>query len=418
MESLSLLELNALVRETLETGLPDEYWVRAELSEVRANATGHCYVEFIQKNERGNSLVAKARGIIWANVYPLLKGYFESSTGQAFVAGIKVLVKVSVNFHELYGYSLVVTEIDPTYTLGDLAQRRLKILRQLEEEGVLELNKELEMPVLPQRVAVISSKTAAGFGDFCDQLKNNAYGFYFRVELFPALMQGARLEESVLQALDKINARMDEFDVVVIIRGGGAISELADFDSYMLASACAQFPLPIITGIGHERDDTVLDIVAHTRVKTPTAAAELLIEYMLDAVETLNALKSRLYNGTKQLLKNKKGKLDLLAQTLPAGVSRRLSVEKLKFQETRSRLKFLVHKKLLEQKHQLEMWEQKVLDASPEKQLARGYSITMVDGHAVKNVNALKKGDSLKTILANGVLMSEVEEIINNKEEQ
>ena len=211
---------------------------------------------------------------------------------------------------------------------------------------------------------------------------------------------------------------MDEFDVVVIIRGGGATSELADFDSYMLASACAQFPLPIITGIGHERDDTVLDIVAHTRVKTPTAAAELLIEYMLDAVETLNTLKSRLYNGTKQLLKNKKGKLDLLAQTLPGGVSRRLSVEKLKFQETRSRLKFLVHKKLLEQKHQLEMWKQKVLDASPEKQLARGYSITMVDGHAVKNVNALKKGDSLKTILANGVLMSEVEEIINIKEEQ
>ncbi len=418
MESLSLLELNALVRETLEIGLPDEYWVRAELSEVRANATGHCYVEFIQKNERGNSLVAKARGIIWANVYPLLKGYFESSTGQAFVAGIKVLVKVSVNFHELYGYSLVVTEIDPTYTLGDLAQRRLKILRQLEEEGVLELNKELEIPVLPQRVAVISSKTAAGFGDFCDQLKNNSYGFYFRVELFPALMQGAKLEESVLQALDKINARMDEFDVVVIIRGGGATSELADFDSYMLASACAQFPLPIITGIGHERDDTVLDIVAHTRVKTPTAAAELLIEYMLDAVETMNALKSRLYNGTKQLLKNKKGKLDLLAQTLPAGVSRRLSVEKLKFQETRSRLKFLVHKKLTDQKHQLELWNQKVLDASPEKQLARGYSITMVDGHAVKNVNALKKGDSLKTILANGVLISEVGEIINNKEEQ
>ena len=417
MESLSLLELNAMVRDTLETGLPDEYWVRAELSEVRANATGHCYVEFIQKNERGNSLVAKARGIIWANVYPLLKGYFESSTGQAFVAGIKVLVKVTINFHELYGYSLVVTEIDPTYTLGDLAQKRLRILRQLEEEGVLELNKELKIPVLPQRVAVISSRTAAGFGDFCDQLKNNAYGFYFRVELFAALMQGAKLEESVLQALDRVNARIDDFDVVVIIRGGGATSELVDFDSYMLASACAQFPLPIITGIGHERDDTVLDIVAHTRVKTPTAAAELLIQYMIDAAESLGALKNRLFNGTKQLLKNKKGKLDLLTQSLPTGVTRRLSVEKLKFQETRSRLKFLVHKKLTEQKHQLEMWEQKVLDASPEKQLARGYSITMIDGHVVKSIDAIKKGDSLKTILGNGALMSVVEEVINNKEE-
>jgi exodeoxyribonuclease VII large subunit len=230
-------------------------------------------------------------------------------------------------------------------------------------------------------------------------------------------MQGAKLEESVLQALDRVNARIDDFDVVVIIRGGGATSELANFDSYMLASACAQFPLPIITGIGHERDDTVLDIVAHTRVKTPTAAAELLIQYMVEAVESLNTLKNRLYNGTKQLLKNKKGKLDLLTQSLPAGVTRRLSVEKLKFQETRSRLKFLVHKKLTEQRHQLEMWELKVLDASPEKQLARGYSITLIDGHAVKSVDAIKKGDSLKTILANGVLMSEVEEVINNKEE-
>ena len=262
MDSLSLLELNSLVRRSLEQCLPDEYWIQAELSDVRSNTTGHCYLEFVQKDPRSNNLVAKARGMIWNNIYRLLKPYFEESTGQLFTSGIKVLVKVTVQFHELYGYSLTVLDIDPAYTLGDMARRRREILLQLEEEGVLTLNKELEMPVLPQRVAVISSATAAGYGDFCHQLQHNPGGFYFYTELFPALMQGNQVEESVLVALDRINARINEFDVVVIIRGGGATSDLSGFDTYLLAAACAQFPLPIITGIGHERDDTVLDSVA------------------------------------------------------------------------------------------------------------------------------------------------------------
>lgn len=248
-----------------------------ELSDVRSNTTGHCYLEFVQKDPRSNNLVAKARGMIWSNIYRLLKPYFEETTGQLFASGIKVLVKVTVQFHELYGYSLTVLDIDPAYTLGDMARRRREILMQLEEEGVLTLNKELEMPVLPQRIAVISSATAAGYGDFCHQLQHNSGGFFFYTELFPALMQGNQVEESVLAALDRINDRVNEFDVVVIIRGGGATSDLSGFDTYLLAAACAQFPLPVITGIGHERDDTVLDSVAHTRVKTPTAAAELLI---------------------------------------------------------------------------------------------------------------------------------------------
>lgn len=416
MESLSLLELNALVRDTLEAGLPDEYWVRAELSEVRANSTGHCYVEFIQKSERGNGLLAKARGIIWSNVYHLLKAYFETSTGQAFAAGIKVLVKASVNFHELYGFSLVVSEIDPTYTLGDLAERRRKILLQLQEEGVLNLNKELAIPMLPQRIAVISSKTAAGFGDFCDQLRQNAYGFYFRVELFSALMQGDRLEASVLHALDRINDRSDDFDVVVIIRGGGATSELADFDSYLLASACAQFPLPIITGIGHERDDTVLDMVAHTRVKTPTAAAELLIQYMVDAAEALSTLKNRLYTGVKQLLKEKNNRLVMLTKAIPASAIRRLSEQKVELQALQSHLGFVTKQMLTAQKHQLSLWSQKIDDAAPEKQLARGYTITLKEGKVVKGLESLAKGDILETLWTNGSVKSEIQYIEKQKE--
>ena len=302
MDALSLYELNALVRRSLEQCLPDAYWIQAELSDVRTNSTGHCYLEFVQKDVRSNSLIAKARGTIWSNVFRLLKPYFEEATGQAFVSGIKVLVQVTVSFHELYGYSLTVQDIDPTYTLGDMARRRKEILKQLEEEGVLTLNKELRMPRLPQRIAVVSSPTAAGYGDFCHQLQNNPGGFYFYTELFPALMQGDRVEESVLSALDKINSRSDSFDVVVIIRGGGATSDLSGFDTYLLAAACAQFPLPVITGIGHERDDTVLDSVAHTRVKTPTAAAEFLIDCMNEAADELESLAARLCDGVRNLL--------------------------------------------------------------------------------------------------------------------
>ena len=237
---LSLYELNALVKRSIHACLPDTYWVQAELSDVRSNYSGHCYLEFVQKEPRGNNLIAKARGTIWSNVYRLLKPYFEEETGQAFVAGIKVMVKVAVEFHELYGYSLTVQDIDPTYTLGDMARRRREILKQLEEEGVLTLNKELEIPLLAQRIAVISSATAAGYGDFCNQLEQNPYGFVFYPRLFPAIMQGERVEQSVITALDAIHACRDDWDVVVIIRGGGATSDLSGFDTYELAANCAQ----------------------------------------------------------------------------------------------------------------------------------------------------------------------------------
>ncbi|MBQ8443183.1 MAG: exodeoxyribonuclease VII large subunit, partial [Bacteroides sp.] len=279
-QALSLYELNGLVKRSIRNSMPETYWLQAELSDVRSNYSGHCYLEFIQKDASGNNLIAKARGTIWSNIYKMLKPYFEQETGQAFASGIKVLVRVSVDFHELYGYSLTVLDIDPTYTVGDMERKRREILRQLEEEGVIDLNKELEMPLLPQRVAVISSATAAGYGDFCNQLANNPRGYGFHTQLFPAIMQGDRVEESVIAALNAIYAQLDCWDVVVIIRGGGATSDLSGFDTYELAANCAQFPLPIITGIGHERDDTVIDLVAHTRVKTPTAAAAFLIACM------------------------------------------------------------------------------------------------------------------------------------------
>ena len=406
MEALSLYDLNALVRRSLEQCLPDEYWVQAELSDVRTNSTGHCYLEFIQKDSRSNNLIAKARGTIWANVYRLLKPYFEESTGQAFVSGIKVLVQVTVSFHELYGYSLTVQDIDPTYTLGDMARRRREILKQLEEEGGLTLNKELEMPVLPQRIAVVSSPTAAGYGDFCHQLKNNSRGFFFHTELFPALMQGDRVEESVLSALDAILNRQEDFDAVVIIRGGGATSDLSGFDTYLLAAACAQFPLPIITGIGHERDDTVLDSVAHTRVKTPTAAAEYLINCMDLVADELEVLISQLHESVRSRLTEEHRKLISYRNRIPSAVVRRVSDAKLALLTTRKDISLAVQTSLSRQRHRLELLQQRLADASPEKMLARGYSITLKDGKVVKNAAMLNEEDEIITRFYRGEVAS------------
>ena len=411
MEALSLYDLNALVRRSLEQCLPDEYWVQAELSDVRTNSTGHCYLEFIQKDPRSNNLIAKARGTIWANVYRLLKPYFEESTGQAFVSGIKVLVQVTVSFHELYGYSLTVQDIDPTYTLGDMARRRREILKQLEEEGVLTLNKELEMPVLPQRIAVVSSPTAAGYGDFCHQLKNNSRGFFFHTELFPALMQGDRVDESVLSALDAILNRQEDFDAVVIIRGGGATSDLSGFDTYLLAAACAQFPLPIITGIGHERDDTVLDSVAHTRVKTPTAAAEYLINCMDLAADELEVLISQLHESVRSRLTEEHRKLISYRNRIPSAVVRRVSDAKLALLTTRKDISLAVQTLLSRQRHRLELLQQRLADASPEKMLARGYSITLKDGKVVKDAALLNEEDEIITRFYRG----EVTSVISRK---
>lgn len=408
MDSLSLLELNALVRRSLEQCLPDEYWIQAELSDVRSNTTGHCYLEFVQKDPRSNNLVAKARGMIWSNIYRLLKPYFEETTGQLFTSGIKVLVKVTVQFHELYGYSLTVLDIDPAYTLGDMAHRRREILMQLEEEGVLTLNKELEMPVLPQRIAVISSATAAGYGDFCHQLQHNPGGFFFYTELFPALMQGNQVEESVLAALDRINDRVNEFDVVVIIRGGGATSDLSGFDTYLLAAACAQFPLPVITGIGHERDDTVLDSVAHTRVKTPTAAAELLIHRITESADHLEELSARLQQGAYALLEQEGRRLEMIQTRIPNLVHRKLTDARFALLAAGKDLAQATQTLLSRHRHRLELLQQRVADASPDKLLNRGYSITLKDGKAVTDAASLNPGDQLVTRLAKGSFTSEV----------
>lgn len=408
---LSLFELNRFVKQALHNHLPDTYWVQAELSDVRSNSSGHCYLEFVQKDTGGNHLIAKARGTIWSNIFKMLKPYFEQETGQQFASGIKVLVQVSVEFHELYGYSLTVLDIDPTYTLGDMARRRREIILRLEEEGVLTMNKELDMPLAPQRIAVISSATAAGYGDFCDQLRNNPYGLSFQTKLFPAVMQGERVEESIISALESVYQELDEWDVVVLIRGGGATSDLSGFDTYNLAANCAQFPLPIITGIGHERDETVLDIVAHTRVKTPTAAAEYLIGRLYETALKLEDHASRVVNKVEERLNWEHTRLNRLSERIPMNVRMCLQAGHYAVKGIQHRIDVALQERLLKEKHRLQLLEHQVRIASPEHLLKRGYSITLLDGRAVTDISMLKEGDVVTTRYAKGESQSVIMKI-------
>lgn len=428
MEALTLYELNGLVRETLELTLSDEYWVKAEISELRVNR--HCYMELVQKDARGNGIVAKARAQVWSNVWAFIRPMFEQTAGQSLAAGMQVLVRVQVTFHELYGYSLNVTDIDPTYTLGDIAKRRLEILQRLKDEGIDTMNKELPLPRLLQRVAVISSASAAGYGDFSNQLNHNKRGLAFKTELFAAVMQGNEVEGSVIAALNRIAERVDEWDVVVIIRGGGATSDLQGFDSLLLAENVAQFPLPIITGIGHERDDTVIDMISHTRVKTPTAAAEFLIHHQEEELDALEDLSARLTGQVTWLLQNETNRLKLLAGKIPMLFTtvrareemrmHRLSaslannsiqnIEQAKGKVTLLGKQMELYASLLLQNERkcIELAESKLESAHPNRILRLGFSITRVEGKAVRSVDEVKEGDEVKTTLASGTFKSTI----------
>lgn len=405
---ITLLELGKRVQAVIQYELPETVWLQAELSEVRTAMNGHCYVEFVQKQERGGGLVAKSRGQIWAGRWALLRPYFERTTGQRLSPGMSVLVQVEVTFHPVYGFSLNILDIDPTYTIGDIARRRQEILRQLEAEGVLTMNKELPLPRLLQRIAVISSATAAGYGDFSNQLASAPENLFFHTELFPATMQGDGVERSIISALTAIAQRMEDFDVVVIIRGGGSTSDLTGFDTLALAENVAQFPLPIITGIGHERDDTIIDIVAHTRVKTPTAAAELLIHNQLQELAMVRNLEQRLHEGIRLKLQREHSRIDRLTATLPTLMSAVRTREESKIKWAEKRLQIATESFFMRQHNRIEMLESKLKSASPERILRLGFSITRVDGKAIHSASDIAPGTIIETTLADGTLTSKV----------
>ena len=422
---LTLYELNSLVREVLECEMPDEYWVEAELSECR-EARGHCYMELIQKDERSATPIAKASARCWASRWTLIRPYFERTTGQQLHAGMKVLLKVYAQFHEAYGFSWIVTDIDPTYTLGDMARKRQEIIRQLKEEGVFDLQKELRMPLFCQRIAVISSETAAGYGDFCNQLADNPYGFKFHTQLFPAIMQGEGVEQSVINALECIYN--EQFDCVVIIRGGGATSDMSGFDTLALAENVANFPLPIITGIGHDRDESILDMVSHTRVKTPTAAAAFLIDHLKTVMDILNDSQEQILRLAQQKLTYYKTQFATIAEVLPRLFSNvkilqearlealnnrlilssgsRLSTLNAQLSTLAEHLPILLDRRLMAEKHRLQLVEEKARSLDPTLLLSRGYSMTMKDGKIVRDPKTLRHGDEIETHLEKGTIKS------------
>lgn len=325
--ALKLSELLLTVKDALKASLQKTYWIRAEISEISTNYSGHCYLELIEKPENSETISAKVRATIWSSVNRMLSAYFETVTGQQLEKGLKVLIKVSVEFSELYGLSINILDIDPTYTIGEQERARREIIKQLEEDGVMEMNSMLELPLVPQRIAVISSQSAAGYGDFIHQLSSNSEGYTFQCTLFPSVMQGQKTAESIIKALEAIFEYETDFDAVIIIRGGGSKTDLAWFDNYDLAVNIAQFPLPVISGIGHERDKSIADMVAHTSLKTPTAVAEFLIEQASNFDETIAALGSDFIGLVQDMLDDHTTILKNISQNIKPIVKEAVSTE-------------------------------------------------------------------------------------------
>lgn len=409
--------------------LERSYWLVADVVELRENYSGHCYLSLVEKE--GDKVLAQSKASIWQQTYRMIKPYFESATGQTLAAGVRVRIKVSVSYHNVYGMNLTVKDIDPSYTVGEMTIRRQQILRQLEEDGVAEMNKELAIPMVSQRIAIISSPTAAGYEDFIEQLKHNSFGYQFKTQLFSATMQGEGAEASVIGAMDEIFNCLDSFDVVVLIRGGGAAIDLSCFDNYNIAYYLTQFPLPVLVGIGHERDETVLDLVANRAFKTPTAVASFFVEAAQRIDSQVDNVIERLQGAVHQITIKEKQHIYAVTSGLPMIAGRIFSQKQIQLNqlthlvENRSsallrdnskyvdnitaRMKSTVHDAFLKQKQKLD-GAALIADLSdPKHVLKRGYSITLKDGKVVKDSSVLISGDVVETILEKGTVSSVVD---------
>jgi exodeoxyribonuclease VII large subunit len=450
--ALSLYDLHQKIQGTFRDVFAEPVWVRAEINEITMHPSGHCYLELVEKQAEGEGLLARARGNIWAFTFRLLQPYFETTTGQPLKEGLKILVRVVPEFHELYGYSLNIIDIDPTYTMGDLARQKADTIRKLQEEGVWPMNRELVMPPVPQKIAIIASKSSAGYTDFMDQLHKNGYGYVFYTKLFPAIMQGAEAERSIIHALEQIFPYDNFFDVVVMIRGGGATSDLGCFDNYRLAYHVAQFSLPLITGIGHEKDETIVDMVAHTSLKTPTAVADFLIDRLAGFDARLQIIEKDFSGQVFSILTRQNSKLLLLGAKLPPLVQGRitrehqfldragmlqtgrthtcLAVNHERLTLASSSLKFLASSflsgqyqrinekiyltdrqsknRIAQTHHRMDMVTNTVRLLDPLGILKRGYSITYHQGNVIKDPRDTQPGEEITTLLFRGKLKSRV----------
>ena len=421
---MKLSDFNVLIEGVLNGNLQlRNQWVIAETSDLRLNRSGHCYTELLEKDAK-NETVAKIGAVIWGGNYSTLYHKFLNATGQVLSTGMKVMVNVSVSYHHLFGLKLVINDIDPSYTMGDMARQRQEILNRLAKEGIIDMNKQLPWPEVPQRIAIISAEGAAGYGDFMNQLQGNPYGLQFYTCLFHAVMQGTQTVPTVLAALDRINRHLDLFDCVVIIRGGGATSELNSFDNYDLAANVAQFPLPVIVGIGHERDVTVLDDVAALRVKTPTAAAEWLIQRGTDALSHLNELQDAVTTAVRETVGQAREHLAYFTSLIPATARSIIDTNRVRLDNHARNIPFAANNLIVNQRTRLERAMERMADAvnaamqreqqrlhalgekatllSPVNTLQRGYSLVRVGDKCVTAANQLQPGDSVSIQFATG----------------
>lgn len=402
----SLFELNNIIKDAIGYALPGAYWVIAEIADTKLNQRGHCYLELVEKED--SKTIAQVKANVWAYEYRKLSLKFQAATNESLKSGMKVLLLVAVTFHEVYGLSLNVKDIDPAYTMGEMALKKREVIERLTKEGLIALNKGLSLPAVPQRIAVVSSPTAAGYGDFFDHLDNNPYGYRFIHVLFPALMQGAEAEQSIISALRKVSQKRELFDVLVIVRGGGSVIDLNCFDSYGIASQVAKFPLPVITGIGHEKDDTVVDMTAHTKMKTPTAVAEFLISGLRSFEQNIIEIQNRVVKLAERLIKDTSYTLDALTQRLNY-ISLQLTASVYgKIGETEKELRNSLRQFMQKTVAGLDNLEKVIKLLDPVNVLRRGYSITHHKGKILKDAACLHHGDYIATLLFNGIIESRV----------
>ena len=414
--AISLREFNARLGAAVNDrpGL-SSVWVTAETADLRVSG-GHCYMELIEKDPAGFATLARLRAVIWSSRFAVINRRFADVTGMTLRSDIKVMVCVTASYHPVYGLSAVISDIDPAYTAGDLLRRRQMLVERLTAEGIIDMNRTLEWPDVVLRVAVISSKSAAGYGDFINQLYNNSLRLRFTTRLFPATLQGDSAPSSIIAALHAVAAEADDFDCVVIIRGGGATSDLASFDDYDLAAHVAQFPLPVIVGIGHERDVTILDYVANMRVKTPTAAAEWLVDRGRAALMRARSLASDIFNVVSSRISSAMSRVDRLGGLLPSVVEARIDAERRRVDDhCADELRRCVADIVSRRSTTLDSAAALIEALSPEATLRRGYSITRIGGHAVTSFSQLNKGDIVTTVFADG---SAVSQIIDTNDEK
>ena len=405
-QHITLRELQRRVKSVLEGQFALPVWVSAEISDLKVNYSGHCYLELVEKGGDNGVPTAQARAVVWRSQYPRIAAYFEAETGQRLAPGLKILAKVLVSYHELYGFSLQITDIDPSYTLGDLERQRQQTIAQLQQDGVWEMNREVTLPTVVQRVAVVSSVNAAGYQDFCKELEKSPYRF--EVTLFDAFMQGEAAEQSIIDALCRVADRMEEFDAVVMIRGGGSRSDLNCFNAYRLCSYVAQFPLPVITGIGHDKDTSVADMVAHTALKTPTAVAGWLVERMSGIDGWLDGAALQLHDDVLRLTRREQLHLEELTgdlRHLPAGVLRQRGLE---LENRNEAFRQAVELFLRQQQQRLATSAELIESRSPRHILRMGFAVVRSEGRAVRSASGVAAGQSLEIEVADGRFAAEV----------